>query len=207
MLHTDIEQYVSKLTPRRDAVLTSMERYARRHGFPIVGPQAGRFLYQMAAAIRAERILELGSGFGYSAYWFALATGKRGQITMTDTDEENRERAVAYFKKGRVRAKIDFILGDALETASQLRGPFDIIFNDVDKHLYPQTISIAADLLRPGGLFITDNILWSGRVFDRRHQDVGTRGVRSFTRKLYADARFFVTVAPIRDGLAVALKQ
>ena len=207
MLHTDIEQYLSALTPRRDTVLTSMERYARRHGFPIVGPQAGRFLYQMAAAIRAERILELGSGFGYSAYWFALATGKWGQITMTDTDKENRERAVAYFKKGRVRAKIDFILGDALETASHLKGPFDIVFSDVDKHFYPQTISIAADLLRPGGLFITDNILWSGRVYDRRHQDVGTRAVRTFTRKLYADTRFFVTVAPIRDGLAVALKR
>jgi predicted O-methyltransferase YrrM len=183
-----------------------MEQYARRHRFPIIGPLVGRVLYQLAVATRARRILEMGSGFGYSAYWFSKAVGSRGRITMIDGDEENRRRALAYFEEGEVSARITYLVGDAVSIARSLRGVYDIILNDIDKHEYPATIDVAAGLLKVGGLFITDNIIWSGRVLDSRQRDRNTRGIRAFTKKLYADRRFFTTILPVRDGIAVALR-
>jgi predicted O-methyltransferase YrrM len=206
MLFEDIDAYLHKVTPPRDKVLKAMEQYARRNGFPIIGPLVGRFLYQMAIITRARKVLELGSGYGYSAYWFARAMGKRGHITMTDSDERNRDRAMKYFERGKLESRFKFILDDALHAAAGLKGPFDIILNDIDKHEYPQTLNVVARLLRTGGLFITDNIIWSGKVYERGQKDHATRGIRRFTRILYADRRFFTTVMPVRDGIAVAVK-
>jgi caffeoyl-CoA O-methyltransferase len=202
----DVDEYLHKVTPKRHQVLASMETYARSNGFPIIGPLVGRFLYQMALMKGARRVLELGSGYGYSAFWFALAMGKNGHITMTDTDPANRERAMTYFEQAGLETAVDFVVGDALETAESLSGPYDIILNDIDKHGYPQTLDAAARLLPPGGLFITDNVIWSGRVFDARVQDRTTQGIRRFTRALFADDRFFASILPVRDGVALAVR-
>jgi predicted O-methyltransferase YrrM len=207
MRFAEIDDYLHKMTPGRDNVPAAMERYARKNRFPIIGPLVGRFLYQMATVTGAKDILELGSGFGYSAYWFARATGRQGNIVMTDSDEGNCDRAMEYIKKARLKAKFTFIMDDALRVAKKLKGPFDIILNDIDKHEYPDTINVAARLLRPGGLFITDNLIWSGRVMNSSVRDRNTRGIRKFTKALYADKRFFTTIIPIRDGIAVAVRQ
>lgn len=206
MRFADVDSYLHRVTPRRPRELAAMERYAKKHGFPIIGPLVGRFLYQMAHLTKARRILELGSGFGYSAFWFALAAGKKGRLTLTDGSQENCRRAFTHFSRGKLEATFDFLVGDALELAADLDGPYDILLNDIDKHDYPKTINVAARLLRPGGLFITDNLIWDGRVFDRRVTEKTTRGVRLFTKKLYADKRFFTTVLPLRDGIAVAVR-
>ncbi len=202
----DIDAYLHKVTPKQHRVLTSMETYAGRSGFPIIGPLVGRVLYQMAVMKGAKRVLELGSGYGYSAFWFALAMGKRGRVTMTDTNPANRDRAMKYFERAGLETTFDFVVGEALATAEGLRDPYDIILNDIDKHGYPQTLDVAARLLRPGGLFITDNVIWSGRVFDDRVQDRTTLGIRQFTRALFADDRFFASILPIRDGVALAVR-
>lgn len=200
-----LHEYLTALTPKRHQVLAEMERYARTHGFPIIGPLVGRILYQAAILTDARHILELGSGYGYSAFWFSLAIGSKGRIVMTDGDPANQERAAGYFRKARLRTKFDFRVGDALTMARPEKGPFDIILNDIDKHEYPETIDFAARRLRRGGLFITDNIIWSGRVY-RPRPDRTTVRIVEFTRKLYADKRFFTTVLPIRDGISVALR-
>ena len=206
MNYADINSYLLRVTPPRDRVMAAMERYARKNNFPIIGPLVGRFLYQIAIVAKARKILELGSGFGYSACWFSRAIGKRGHITLTDSDENNRRRAMKYFEQAGLESRFTFILDDALKAAARLKGPYDIILNDIDKDEYPLTIDVAARLLRPGGLFITDNIIWHGRVMDSAAGDRHTRGVRKFTRRLYADRRFFTTIMPVRDGLAVAVK-
>ena len=206
MKFEEIDSYLHAVTPKRAQTLAAMEKYAAKNGFPIIGPLVGRFLYQMATVTKAKRVLELGSGYGYSAFWFAMATGKSGRITMTDSSEENCRRAFQYFSKGKLEARLDYLVGDALDLAGQLDGPFDIILNDIDKREYPAVIDIAARLLKPGGMFITDNVIWSGRVFGRGNGDVSTRGIKTFTRKLYADRRFFTTILPLRDGIAVAVK-
>ena len=200
-----IEEYLKSLTPERPPVLAEMEAYAAEHDFPIVGPQVGRFLYQMALTIEARRVLELGSGFGYSAFWFALALGEKGKITLTDGNSENLTRAEEYFRRAGLESRFRYRTGDALESARSLDKRFDIIFNDIDKEAYPETIDVAAACLHKGGLFITDNVLWSGRVCDDT-QETSTKGVVEFTRRLYADPRFFTSIVPLRDGLAVAVR-
>lgn len=207
MKFEDIDAYLRKISPGGDKVLRSMEIYARRNGFPIVGPLVGRWLYQMALISRARKILELGSGYGYSAYWFSKAISRQGHIILTDMDESNRKRAFEYFRKGRLKSKFEFLIGDALEIAGRLERKFDIIFNDIDKEDYPATIELAAKLLTTGGLFITDNIIWDGLVYNKQAKDKATSGIRKFTRQLYADRRFFTTVMPLRDGLTLALRK
>lgn len=201
-----LDRYLLALTPRRDRLLRDMERLAARRGFPIVGPLVGRFLYQLTMATRATRVLELGSGFGYSAYWFALAMGRVGQITLIDADRANLARAESCFASAELAPRFVYHTGDAVTVAARLRGTYDIVFNDIDKEAYPQTIEPAARLLRRGGLFITDNILWGGRVVRVRAADRAEKGIRTFTRTLYRDHRFFTTIVPLRDGLAVATR-
>ena len=200
-----VHKYLHRVTPDRQPVMAEMEEYAGKNGFPIIGPLVGRFLYQMASLTKARSILELGSGYGYSAYWFSLAMGKRGKIIMTDGDRKNKTRALDYLSRAGLHSEFDFRVGDALRIASRLKGPFDIVLNDIDKHDYPRTIEVAARLLRRGGLFITDNVIWSGRVCERK-QDTTTQRIVEFTDKLYRDSRFFTTILPIRDGIAVASK-
>lgn len=202
----DIDAYLHRATPKRDETLREMEGYAKKNGFPIIGPLVGRFLYQLALLTNAKNILELGSGYGYSAYWFSKAMGRNGRILMTDASEENRERAMEYFRRGRLKSKFDYRLGDAIETASTIRGKFDIVLNDIDKQDYPATIDVAHRLLKKGGVFVTDNIIWSGRVYDKSVRDKATKGIRTFTRRLYKDERFFTTIMPVRDGISVAVK-
>ena len=200
-----IHTYLRKVTPERPPVLAEMESYAGKNGFPIIGPLVGRFLYQMATLTKARNILELGSGYGYSAYWFSLAMGKRGKIVMTDGDKRNKIMAMDYLGRAELKSEFDFRVGNAINIARRLKGPFDIILNDIDKEGYPDTIESAARLLREGGLFITDNVIWSGKVCDR-NQDRTTRKIVEFTDKLYRDSRFFTTILPIRDGISVATR-
>ena len=200
-----IHKYLHKITPERPPVLREMEQYAEENDFPIIGPLVGRFLYKMAITMKARRILELGSGYGYSAYWFSLATKSKGHITLIDGEAKNKRLAFDYFKRAGLQSQIDFKVGNALNIARRLSGPFDIILNDIDKEEYPKTRDLAARLLPRGGLFITDNLIWSGRVFDK-NPDKTSRAIIKFTQDLYQDSRFFTTIMPIRDGIAVAVR-
>ena len=201
-----IAKYLAGVVPERPPVMQEMEAYARERNFPIVGPQVGRFLYQLVQVSGARKIVELGSGFGYSAYWFALAAGADGSIVMTDGDQENEERALDYLRRAGLKSSFDFRVGDALTSIRDIEGPVDIVYNDIDKEGYPDTIEPAANLLRPGGLFITDNLLWSARVCDPEPGPT-TQAILDFTRRLFDDSRFFTTLVPIRDGLAIAVRQ
>lgn len=200
-----VHSYLEQLTPERPVVLREMEQYAKEQKFPIVGPLVGRLLYQAALMTKARRILELGSGFGYSAFWFSLAVGGKGHIFMTDRDRKNKTRAFDYFKRAGLVSQFVFKVGDAINLAKRIDGPFDIILNDIDKENYPETLDLAAARLRKGGLFITDNIIWSGRVCERK-RDRTTKAIVEFTENLYRDSRFFTTVMPIRDGVSISVR-
>ncbi|MBN1212133.1 MAG: O-methyltransferase [candidate division Zixibacteria bacterium] len=200
-----LDKYMMKVIPDRHPVLMEMELYARENNFPIVGPLVGRFLYQMTVTAKARRILELGSGFGYSAFWFSLATRGKGHITMTDTDKTNKRRAFEFFKKAGLQSQFDFKIADALNVIKKISGTFDLILNDIDKDGYPETIDPAARLLKKGGLFITDNAFWSGGVIEKK-PDKTSRVIIDFTETLFRDSRFFTTFVPIRDGLCVAVR-
>lgn len=200
-----IHKYLEESIPTRPQILREMESYAKENQFPIVGPLVGRYLYQMAILIKAKKIFELGSGFGYSAIWFSLAARGKGQIILTDNKKEYKRLALDYFKKAGLESQFDFKVGDALNTLKKFDGPFDIIFNDVDKLDYPRTIDLVAPRLKKGGLFITDNLLWSGKVMDKS-PGKNTKAILEFTGELYRDGRFYTTIIPIRDGLAISVK-
>lgn len=207
IVNGEIEKYIAGLRGEAKPVRAEMEQRAAKNGFPIIGPEVGRFLAILARAAGAKRVLELGSGFGYSAYWIASAIAEDGVIICTDNYPKNKDRALDYLGRAGLVHKIRFELGDALEIIDRLEGPFDLIFNDVDKEEYPDTIDKVAPKLAPGGLFITDNALWYGKVTQPGEREAATAGVDKFNRRLIADPRFETVILPIRDGLAVAVKK
>lgn len=201
-----VEQYMASLLPERDPVLMEMEQQAAQRDISIVGPAVARVLYQYARLIDAKKIFEMGSAIGYSTIWWARAVGDGGQVFYTDGDSKNAEEARGYFQRAGVAGRIHLGVGDALELLSEQKQQFDIIFNDVDKQDYPRVLHMAASRLRPGGLFITDNVLWSGRVTQPDAKEETTRAIQEFNRRLWASNEFFTTILPIRDGVAVAVK-
>jgi caffeoyl-CoA O-methyltransferase len=202
-----VDDYLYSMLPKREAVLEEMEDYASQHNVPIVGPAVARVLEQFALAINAKTVFELGSAIGYSTIWWAQAVGDKGHVTYTDGDAKNAERARGYFDRAGVSDRITLHTGDALEVLSEQKQQFDIIFNDVDKEDYPRVLKMVSPRLRKGGLFITDNVLWSGRVAEKDPKESRTKAILEFNRALYGSADFFTTILPIRDGLAVALKK
>ncbi len=205
ILDPRISDYVESLLPERDSVLHEMERLAQEKNFPIVGPLVGRLCYQMVRLVEARRVFEMGSGFGYSAYWMALALPENGKIICTERSEENIKRAEKFFQEGGQAEKVEFRHGDALEIIQTLEGQFDVILNDIDKRLYPQSLDLIVPRLRTGGLLITDNIFWHGRVLEKS-QDPDTEGVVKYTKWLFDSKELWTTIIPLRDGLALSLK-
>jgi caffeoyl-CoA O-methyltransferase len=202
-----VEDYLYAMLPERDEVLAEMEAEAAAKKVPIVGPAVGRILHQLAQMISAKTTFEMGSAIGYSTIWWARALGQGGRVIYTDGDPKNAERARGYFTRAGVSEKITIETGDALELLSEQKQQFDIIFNDVDKEDYPRVFRLVSPRLRQGGLFVTDNVLWSGRVTDLRSQDTRTKAIQEFNRQLYTSPDFYTTILPIRDGVAVAMKR
>ena len=221
VLHPSINDYLLDIIPDRDEVLTEMEAYAQANRFPIVGPLVGRVLHQLVLLTNPTRIFEMGSGFGYSAYWMAKALRQPGAgIICTDGSQENADRAASYLTRGGIADRIDYRVGNALEIIDETEGEFDIIYNDIDKDGYPEAFRKAIPRLRSGGLFITDNMLWLGRVvtydtdtdvqgLDEEEQwtHKTTVGVKELTRLLYSSPDVFTTIIPLRDGVSVAIKR
>jgi len=202
-----VDDYLYSLLPPRDEVLAEIEAEATKRKIPIVGPAVGRILYQYASIIQAGTVFEMGSAIGYSTIWWARAVGKNGRVFYTDGDRKNADQARKYFERAGVVDRIEVLVGDALELLSEHKQEFDIIFNDVDKEDYPRVLRLAASRLRKGGLFITDNVLWSGRVAEKKSKEASTKAIVEFNRSLYNAPDFFTTILPIRDGVAVAVKK
>lgn len=195
----------SEISVPESETFEQMHEHARANHFPIIGPMAGRFLRQLAMVTRAHNILELGSGYGYSALWFAGGMKSSGSIVCTDKLIENRDLAQQYFSEAGLNDMLDFRVGDALQIASVLSGPFDIILNDIDKEQYPKALEIAIPRLRKGGIFISDNVLWSGRILGNKPHKT-TRAILEFNRRLFNSPEIFSSIIPIRDGLGMAVK-
>ncbi|HZR47609.1 MAG TPA: O-methyltransferase [Candidatus Manganitrophaceae bacterium] len=206
IVHPEIEGYLEHLLPAREPVVAEMEALAEKIHFPIVGPLVGRLLFQLALIHRAERVLELGSGFGYSAYWFAKGLPKTGRVICTEGSADRIGQGVEFLRRAGLGNQVTFRQGDALELVARAEGPFDIIFCDIDKASYPNALSLALPKLRPGGLFIADNVLWSGRVATAS-DDPDTTGIKTFNKSIYTLPELTTTIIPLRDGVSVSLKR
>lgn len=202
----EVEDYFYALLPPRDEVVAEMEAEAAKDDVPIVGPAVARVLYQLAIISRAKSVFELGSAIGYSTIWWARAVGENGRVIYTDGDPKKAEKARRYFERAGVAKQITVRVGDALEILSEEKEPYDIIFNDVDKEDYPRVVRLALPRLKSGGLFITDNVLWSGKV-SRPNPDAQTKAILEFNKLLYDSKELFTTILPIRDGVSVCVKK
>jgi caffeoyl-CoA O-methyltransferase len=190
------------LLPARHEVLQRMESEARERNFPIIGPLVGNYFAQLATLTGARRIMELGSGFGYSACWFASVLPSDGEIICTDGDAANRAKAEAAFTEMQLRPRISFHTGDALGIFTGIEGDFDIIFCDIDKHEYPDAFRAAFPRLRPGGVLLCDNALWSGRMLEG-DESPDTLGVAELNRLAFSTQDCHASIVPIRDGVLV----
>ena len=201
----EIERYIQNLYPLEDPLLKEMEDLGTKINFPLVGPLVGRVLYQLTKIISAKKVFEMGSGFGYSAFWFALATPEDGVIHLTDHSQKNSELAKRFFVEGNLAHKARFHVGNALDILAKMNEIFDIIFIDIDKEHYPKALELAKSKVRVGGLLIVDNLLWFGQVLEK-HGDSSMEGVKTFNQKLFNDCNFISTLLPVRDGIGVAYK-
>ncbi|MFL5790080.1 MAG: O-methyltransferase [Actinomycetota bacterium] len=206
IVNPDIETYMASLQTRRDEpVLLEMEKEGRDRDFPIVGRNVGVTLELLARSINARRVMELGSGFGYSAYWFARAVGEGGEVHCTDGDPANAAKAEDYLTRAGLWDRVTYHVGDAVEQMADVDGVFDIVYDDIDKHGYPDAWRAGCERLRVGGLYICDNVLWSGRVVEP-DPDRNTSAILEHNRLIADDDRFVSTIVPTRDGLFVALR-
>jgi caffeoyl-CoA O-methyltransferase len=207
-IQDDVEQYLYELLPERDAVISEMEAYAAEHRVPIIGPAVARLLSLFAQVSGAKRIFEMGSAIGYSTIWLARAAGPKGKVHYTDGDAANAQRAREYFRRAGVAKRINVQVGDALELLKKTPGKFDLIFNDVNKDQYPDALRVALPKLKRGGLFITDNTLWSGKAArPAATDDKATLGVQEFNKLVYASKELYPVLIPLRDGVTVCRKQ
>jgi caffeoyl-CoA O-methyltransferase len=206
ILEIPVERYLHDLLPPRDALLAEMERRARREDIKIVGPSVGRLLALLVELTGARNIFEMGSAIGYSTIWLARAAGPRGKVHYTDGDPARARDAREYLRRAGVASRIEMQVGDAVHLLRKAKGPFDMIFCDVNKPQYPAAFRAALPRLRRGGLLIADNVLWSGRVAGRAADDA-TRGIRRFNRLAYLSRDLFPVIVPLRDGVAVCRKR
>jgi len=203
----DVDNYLYDLLPPRDEVLAEIEAEATRRKIPIVGPAVGRFFQQLVMMTGAKTVFEMGSAIGYSTIWWARAVGKNGQVHYTDSDKKNAAQARSYFERAGVAEQITVHIGDAIEVLSEQKQEFDIVFNDIDKEDYPRVLRLVPPRLKKGGLFVTDNVLWSARVVEKNPKDASTEAIQEFNRQLYQSKDFYTTIMPLRDGVAVAVKK
>lgn len=206
-----IESYMLGLIGSTDhVVLTEMEARAVEHNFPIVGRLVGIFLETLTKSIGARRVFEFGSGYGYSAYWFARAVGEQGEVICSDGNQDNKKQAQRFLSAAGLWDRVDFQVGWAQEIFDGTQGLFDICYNDVDKGDYPAVWQMAKRRVRPGGLYIADNVLWHGRVAVEKYDDIvpgWTEAILEHNKLIFNDPNFDAFINPVRDGVIVARRK
>ncbi|MGH2753459.1 MAG: O-methyltransferase [Actinomycetota bacterium] len=206
IVRKEIEDYLSELAVVDDEpVLLEMEALAREKSFPIIERLCGQVLEVMARAVGAKRIFEMGSGYGYSAYWFARATGADGEIHLTDMDPENEKLALDFLGRAGLDGPINYHVSDAFSAFDATKGEFDVVYCDIDKPGYPEAWRLAKERVRVGGLYMCDNMLWSGRVAEP-NKDATTTAVDDTNRAIANDPAWRSFILPTRDGVVIATR-
>jgi caffeoyl-CoA O-methyltransferase len=205
----EISRYLDDLVPERPAELRRMEQIAESTNFPIIGPASGNLCYLIARLIGARRVFELGSGYGYSTAGFARAVRENGggDVHHVVWDADLSARARQHLETLGYSDLVRFHVAEAVETLRATDGPFDIIFNDIDKAGYPASIDAILPKLRKGGALIIDNLLWSGRILDPNDTSANTEGVRAVTRRIMESDDWIASIVPIRDGVLIAYRK
>lgn len=209
LLDPNVSAYLHALVPERSEELQAMEAYADEHSFPIIGPVVGHLCYLLARSIGARQVFELGSGYGYSTAWFARAVQEAGggKVFHTVWDEELSRRAREHLGKLGYDDVIEYRVGESIQALRDTPGTFDLIFNDINKEAYPESLTVIAERIRPGGMLIIDNMFLGGRIFDQDNQSDSVEGVRELTRQVTTSEDWAISIIPIRDGVLLAYRR
>lgn len=203
----DIEKYAAEHSSEPSKLLRELERYTYEHldePQMLVGPLEAALLHMLVRMTGARRILEIGLFSGYSALAMAEALDEHGEIVSCELDEKHAEVARGFFKRSPVGYKIGIRMGPALDSLKNIEGPFDIVFLDADKENYPRYYDLVMPKLRPGGLVVADNVLWSGRVLDPQKES--DHALVAFNDKVASDPNVENVLLTIRDGVMVVRK-
>jgi caffeoyl-CoA O-methyltransferase len=209
MRYEDVSKYVEKLVGEGDELqkwVYEKSQELRKHGVFSVDSTRGRFLELLARLKAPARVLEIGSGAGYSALWFMKGMGQRGALDAIEVDDQVVEALKAVIVKAGLEGRINIHHGPALEVLRKMNGPYDLVFIDADKDEYPAYLDEAMRLTRPGSTIVADNMLWGGATVrgDKRRKMV--KGIMEYTRRIFADPRFSSIIIPLGDGLAVSYR-
>ncbi|WP_302080316.1 O-methyltransferase [Salinibaculum rarum] len=203
--------------PERDEILREMDERAEREKFPTVGPDVGGWLSLLARAVEAERIFEFGSGFGYSAYWFARALDTDGNVVLTETDARNLNDAREYFERGGLADRATFEHGDAIEVVDRYEGPFDVVLLDNEKDRYVEAFDAVRGKLREGSLVLADNAVTAGSIDaddvqgllagdSRPAATAASSGIAEYLSQVRAAEAFETSLLPLGEGVAVSVR-
>jgi len=222
-LPADIEAYAEAIGPEPNEILAEMGAQADREGFPYVGPAVGGWLATLARLTDARRVFEFGSGFGYSAYWFARELPADGEVVLTEVDEDELDDARDYFARADLAATARFELGDAIETIESYEGPFDVVLIDNEKHRYAEAFEAVREKVAPGGVVAADNAVAGGSIdvtdlrayFEAEGPDSGaavemddmTAGIAEYVETVRADPAFETVLLPLGEGVAVSHRE
>jgi predicted O-methyltransferase YrrM len=207
-----VEQYLSSLNHEADDVLKDIARSGDKQDLPLVDAEVGVLLRVLATAVQAKRILEIGTAIGYSGIWLARALPLDGTLLTMEMDEQRAQQARGYFTRAGLADRVSVIVGDAQRMLAKVSGPFDMIFQDGDKKLYSPMLDRLVDLLRPAGLLVTDNVLWSGEVVPGfvekpQHNAADTQAIIDYNRRLNSHPALITSTVPLRDGVAISVKR
>ena len=215
LVHSAVERLAELIGPQQDEILAAMDEHAEEISFPTVGRAVGGWLALLARTANAKRVFEFGSGFGYSAYWFARAVGPDGEVILTEVDADELELAREYFERAGIADRARFEHGDAIETVKTYDGPFDVVLIDNEKHRYREAFDAVAPKLRQGSLVIADNAVTTGGSVNRDEvvallagEDTdaadGSLGVAEYLDTVRQHDRLETVLLPLGEGLAVS---
>jgi predicted O-methyltransferase YrrM len=206
-----VERYLANLNRMPDAVLQDIARAGEERDLPLVDAEVGALLRTLATAVGASRVLEIGTAIGYSGIWLAGALPPGGMLLTMELNPDRAREARDNFARAGVADRANVIVGNADRMLSKVSGPFDVIFQDGDKRLYTPMLDRLVGLLRPRGLLVTDNVLWSGEVVPGyvarpRHNPDDTQAIAEYNERLLGDPRLMTSIVPLRDGVAISVK-
>jgi len=207
-----IEKYLATLNRAGDAVLDDITRQNESRGLPLVDAEVGALLRVLATAVGATRMLEIGTAIGYSGIWLAGALAPGGMLFTMEISPERAAEARTNFARAGFADRVSVVVGDAQLKLAKVSGPFDLIFQDGDKRQYSQVLDRLVALLRPGGLLVTDNVLWDGEVVPGyvgtpvRNAD-DTRAIAEYNERLAAHSQLMTSTIPLRDGVSISVKR
>jgi len=206
----ELDEYCVGHTSTENEILNKLNRETHAKVLQprmLSGHFQGRFLSMLSQMIRPKNILEIGTFTGYSALCLAEGLQENGKLLTIDVNEELEEFVRGFFNQSSLKNKIEFRIGNAIEIIPTLTQTFDLVFIDADKLNYHKYYDLVFDKVNQGGYIISDNVLWSGKVFDPSKKDKDTVSIRAFNKKLHEDPRTENILLPIRDGLIVVRKR